>query len=164
MMALRIRLRDVVTGFVVTLLLVGIFMLWPQTFGGAVSYVMVSGTSMEPGLHTGDLVVTRVQSHYEVGDTVAFRIRDGEPGEGNVVIHRLVAGNEVDGFETQGDNRNYRDPWRPTRDDILGQRWVMIPGIGANIALLRAPIPLGALCGLLTVWVLAPRRKRVTAT
>ena len=157
----RLRLRDIVTGFVVTLLLSGIVVLWPTAFGGTVSYVMVSGTSMEPGMHTGDLVITRTRPRYDVGDPVAFRIRQGEPGAGNVVIHRLAGGNEVDGFTTRGDNRNYTDPWTPTRDDILGHRWILIPRAGLWIAQLRAPIPLGLFCGLHTVWVLAPRRRSV---
>lgn len=160
---MRIRFRDIVTGFVATWLLAAIIVLWPQPFGGAVSYVMVSGTSMEPRMHTGDLVVLRARAHYEVGDAVAFKVREGEPGEGNVVIHRLVDGNEVDGFATQGDNRTYLDPWQPTKDDILGAQWVLVPGIGVWIAQLRAPIPLGVFCGLLTIWVLAPWRKPTPA-
>ncbi len=163
-MPIPIRFRDIFTGFVATLMISGIVILWPHSFGGSVSYVMVSGTSMEPGMHTGDLVVIRARSEYRVGDSVAFRIREGEPGEGNVVIHRLVAGNEVDGFTTQGDNRTYQDPWTPTHDDILGRRWLLIPEVGMWIAQLRAPIPLGLFCGVLTVWVLAPRRKSSTAS
>lgn len=159
-MRLAIRLRDIITGFIVTLLAAGIVVMWPASLGGAVSYVMVSGTSMEPGMHTGDLVITRARPRYDVGDPVAFRVRPGEPGAGNVVIHRMVDGNEVDGFVTQGDNRNYQDPWTPRRDDILGRRWILIPRAGLWIAQLRAPIPLGLFCGLLTVWVLAPRRRK----
>ena len=31
----------------------------PAQLGGQVSYVLVNGTSMEPGFHTGDLVLVR---------------------------------------------------------------------------------------------------------
>jgi signal peptidase I len=38
---------------------------------------MVSGSSMEPRMHTGDLVIGREQSSDEVGDAVASRVPHG---------------------------------------------------------------------------------------
>jgi signal peptidase I len=35
------------------------FLLAPQALGGSVEYLVVSGTSMKPGLTAGDLVVVR---------------------------------------------------------------------------------------------------------
>src|SRR5579875_1905124 len=62
----------------------------PQGLGGRADWVLVSGTSMLPRLHTGDLVLVERRSSYHVGEVVAYRIRKGEIGAGHVVIHRIV--------------------------------------------------------------------------
>ncbi len=138
-------------------------LLWPSSLGGRVDYVMVSGHSMEPGLHDGDLVLVRDADHYEVGDAVAYRIADGEVGEGSIVIHRITGGNAKDGFTTQGDNRDSVDPWLPTEGEVLGERWLLVPGAGKAVAKLRSPALLGLVAGgLALVSVAAPSRKRDT--
>jgi signal peptidase I len=138
-------------------------LVWPASLGGQVEYVMVAGESMEPGLHTGDLVVVRESDDLEIGDTVAFRVPDGEVGEGAVVIHRIVGGGG-DGWQTQGDNRDLPDPWTPTDADVVGERWVMVPGLGNAFAKLRNPLPLGILAGGITFALLALPPKRRPAT
>jgi signal peptidase len=133
-------------------------LLWPSSLGGRLDYVMVSGHSMEPGLHTGDLVLTRRTDDYVVGDTIAFRVPEGEVGEGAVVIHRIIGGTPK-GWITQGDNRTAPDTWRPTNADVVGERWVMVPRLGVVFARLRNPLPLGILAALITfVAVAAPNR------
>lgn len=138
-------------------------LLWPSSLGGDVDYVLVSGTSMEPGLHTGDLVVVRQTADHQVGDTVAFRIPEGEVGAGSVVIHRITGGDR-DGWRTQGDNRDLADPWSPTDADVVGERWMMVPGLGAAFARLRDPLPLGILAATITFALLALPPKRRPAT
>lgn len=129
-------------------LLLGIaVLLWPATLGGKVHYVMVSGTSMEPHMHTGDLVLVREQDHYGVGDAVAYRIPAGETGEGSVVIHRITGGDAEVGFETQGDNRDRADVWRPTAADVLGKRQLLVGRAGTAVGQLRNPVPLALLAG-----------------
>src|SRR6476469_9792925 len=52
-------------------------LLWfclPQALGGRAGWVLVSGTSMLPQLHTGDLVLVEHRSSYQVGEVVAYRI------------------------------------------------------------------------------------------
>jgi signal peptidase len=122
-------------------------LLWPASLGGKVHYVMVSGTSMEPKMHTGDLVLVREQGGYDVGDAIAYEIPAGEVGAGSVVIHRITGGNGTDGFRTQGDNRETPDVWRPTGADVLGQRQLLVPRAGTLIAQLRNPLPLAILAG-----------------
>src|SRR5947208_4675826 len=92
-------------------------LLWfclPQGLGGRAGWVLVSGTSMLPHLHTGDLVLVERQSSYRIGEVVAYRVPNGEVGAGHVVIHRIVGGNGKTGWTMQGDNRTAADLWHPT--------------------------------------------------
>jgi signal peptidase len=124
---------------------------WPQTLGGKVAYVKVSGHSMETTLHLGDLVVVRAHAAYHVGDVVAYHVPHGQVGAGVLVIHRIVGGDAHKGFVTRGDNNHYDDPWRPRPAEIVGARWVRLPGIADLFARLRGPLPLAAFAALLTM-------------
>jgi len=119
----------------------------PASLGGPATYVMVSGKSMLPTLHEGDLAVLHEQASYSPGDVVAFRVPEGDPGEGAIVIHRIAGGSPRDGFVMQGDNKNDPDPWRPTQDNVLGKMWFHVPGAGRALAILQAPLPLATLVG-----------------
>lgn len=123
------------------LLLAWFFLFRPVSLGGPASYVMVSGVSMEPTLHSGDLVATRKHESYQKGEIVAFRV------EGGIVIHRIVGGSAGEGFVMQGDNKNAPDLWRPTAGDVVGRLWFTIPAGGDFLALLRQPLILGSLAG-----------------
>lgn len=141
------------------------FLLRPAFLGGPASYIMVSGPSMEPALHHGDLAVVRKQGSYSPGDIVPFRVPKGEPGEGAIVIHRIAGGTPEEGFVVQGDNKDAPDIWRPTPGDIVGKVWLHVPGAGRLLALLRDPLNLGLMVGGLTTLSLLgggevkPRRK-----
>jgi signal peptidase len=86
------RIHFWLRGAILAILAAGLCALvWPRPLGGQVSYVMVSGTSMQPKLHTDDLVVVRRRPHgYTKGDVIAYRIPAGEPGAGAQVIHRVI--------------------------------------------------------------------------
>jgi len=129
----------------------GLFAAWflllrPGFLGGPASYLIVSGTSMEPTLHDGDLVLLRKQGSYSKGDIVGFQV------EGGRVIHRIVD-ETAEGFVTRGDNKDGVDPWQPTADDTVGRLWFSIPGGGRFIYLLRQPLVLGALAASVAVFV-----------
>jgi signal peptidase len=113
--------------------------------------MVVSGTSMEPSLAGGDIVVTVRRSGYRRGELVAFRIRAGEPGAGGLVIHRIVGGNGTHGYVTRGDNRESIDPWRPRDPDVVGEAAVDVPRLGALVALLRTPFGMATLAALVTI-------------
>jgi signal peptidase I len=136
----------------------------PQQLGGPAAYILVSGTSMEPGLQPADLVVVWSAESYVSGDIVAYRIPEGQPASGFQVIHRIVGGDAERGFVMRGDNTNGPDQWHPARVDILGRQLVRLPAVAQVLMILRHPLVLAGLAGILaTMWLLqrpAVRRSR----
>ncbi len=120
----------------------------PQILGGPAAYVIVSGKSMEPRLHTGDFVVLVKERSYKVGDVIAYTVPKGETGEGAFVIHRIVGGSARSGYVTQGDNRRGRDLWRPTPEETLGKMRLAVPRVGLALAFVRTPLGLALVGGL----------------
>jgi signal peptidase len=140
---------------------VAVIVLWPVQLGGWTGYAIVDGTSMEPGLSTGDLVLTRKRSDYAVGDAVLYEsaLLDAN------VLHRVVA--EQGGrFTFRGDNREQDDPEALPASEILGAQWLALPGVGAAVLWLKQPLVLAALAFVLVFVVLgtgsvvARRRRR----
>jgi signal peptidase len=152
------RVAQLLITLVVAVLLWGT---WPQSLGGSVAYVKVNGESMDGTYNTGDLIVVHREAHYAVGDIIAYRVPKDKFAAGAQVIHRIVGGNGSSGFVTRGDNRTVVDEWHPRIGDVVGTAWARFPGLGSWFSKMARPIPLGALCGGLTVLVmLFPKRKR----
>lgn len=141
------------------LLAIGGFVAWfvllgPSAIGGPATYVFVSGTSMEPTLQTGDLVVVRSAEAYASGDIIAFLVPEGNPAAGGFVIHRIVGGSSTEGFTTQGDNRLDIDSWRAMSGDIVGEAWIVLPGAGPYLTWLRNPAVFASLAAGFTVFTI----------
>jgi signal peptidase len=117
----------------------------PQAFGGRAAYVLVSGKSMLPRYHTGDLVLVEKQPSYHVGQLIAYRVPKGDPMAGAQVIHRIIGGNAQKGFVVQGDNRTAPDVWRPKPRDIVGAKALRIPNAVLILQFLRSPLFLALL-------------------
>lgn len=144
-----------------TIVLAAASALWalPQPLGGSAGYVIVSGASMEPRLHNGDFVVARSQPSYRVGDVIAYRISEGQPGAGVLVIHRVIAGSAASGYITQGDNTTGADPWRPKPPDIVGRMQLSVPRAGLALALMRTPLGIATIIAIVTFMVVAATAK-----
>jgi signal peptidase len=123
---------------------------WPQSLGGRAGWVLVSGTSMLPRLHTGDLVLVERQSSYHVGEVVAYRVPKGQIGAGHVVIHRIIGGNGTTGWRMKGDNRTAPDLWHPTNKDVVGAKDLRIPHAWFVLRIFHMPVLLAlfAACGV----------------
>ena len=121
------------------LVLVWFNFLAPRAVGGPISVIWVSGFSMQPTLHTGDLSVLYERDRYAVGDIVAFDIP-----EGGTVIHRIV---EIrpEGYVFQGDNREQLDPWVLDERVIHGRQVLAIPQAAQVMGVLSRPPILAAL-------------------
>ncbi len=128
----------------VVALLGAFFLVGPKQLGGSVSYVVTSGSSMEPGMSDGDLVIVREASSYEVGDAVAYMNEE----LGSPVLHRIVR-KEGNRYVFQGDNNDFLDTYEPTDDKILGSSWVVIPGGGKLLRSLASPAVAASIAVLL---------------
>jgi len=94
------------------------------SFGSTFNVVRVEGSSMEPTISSGDLVILAARDRYEVGDVVAFRA--GNLG-GAVVLHRIIR-HRGDRYILQGDNNRFIDDYRPTAQEIIGRHLTHLPG------------------------------------
>ncbi len=122
----------------------------PVQLGGRATYILVSGNSMEPNFHRGDLVITQKHPKYRIGEAVAYY----DPMLEGVIYHRIVA-QEQDGFLVQGDANSWLDSHIPTDEDILGAEWIYLPGVGNILEKARQPGWLATIVVafvLMTVW------------
>lgn len=128
----------------------------PQFLGGPAAYVMVSGMSMEPTLHNGDLVIAHRHERYRVGDKVVYRVPKGDTGAGSLIIHRIVGGSAASGWIVKGDNKDIPDLWRPKGDEVVGSMWASVPGAGTLLAYAMSPFALAMICTLLALFIGLP--------
>jgi signal peptidase len=129
---------------------VGVTCLWfglPQSLGGRADWVLVSGTSMLPRFHTGDLVLVEHHSSYHVGEVIAYRVPKGQVGAGHVVIHRIIGGNGTKGWTMKGDNRTAPDLWYPTNHDVIGAKSLRIPDAWFVLRVFHMPVLLALFAG-----------------
>jgi len=144
------------------LLFAGLVVIWiafaPAKVGGQASYVMVNGISMEPGYHTGDLVILRKAQTYQVGDVVTYR----DTKLGAFVIHRIIS-IEQGQFVIKGDNNSWLDPYHPVQEEIIGKQWIHVPKVGRAMQWLLKPINLSLTVvlfgGVLMVSMMKPSQR-----
>ncbi|MGD0167488.1 MAG: S24 family peptidase [Gaiellaceae bacterium] len=109
----------------------------PTQLGGSTSYMIIRGVSMHPTIHAGDLVIVRKQSSYPVGAVVAYR----DTLSKQTILHRIVA-RSGDKYVFQGDNRKtnpHPDAFRPTKAQLMGTKWILIPYAGRALAWIQVP-------------------------
>lgn len=135
------------------LLAVAAFVLWPERWGGAMTYVVTSGTSMEPGFVQGDLAVLRASGDYRVGDVAAYDSSELQ----RIVMHRITEESD-EGYTFKGDDNDFVDPETVTDDQVLGELVVRVPGVGRYLTWLLKPINL-AIVAAAVVLLLGDRRR-----
>ena len=146
------------------LLLVFVAVAWmvfaPLKLGGQSAYIIVTGNSMEPGFHLGELVIVQPQLDYQVGDIVVYR----NPQLKAYVFHRII-GVKLDRFILKGDNNSWTDSYLPARGEVVGKLWLHIPTLGKVVQWLRLPLHLSLMAGatggiLMTVVFTGRSRKK----
>ncbi|HUY97870.1 MAG TPA: signal peptidase I [Verrucomicrobiae bacterium] len=155
------RCRDLASGAIrlvaALVLLVGLGVAWrvamPVPLGGSSFYAVVSGISMLPRYHTGDLVVVTAQAHYRVGEVAAYN----DPQLKLVVLHRIIA-RHGDRFVFKGDNNGFVDSYQPTQAQIVGAEALHLAGVGLLVEYLRTPIVAALILGFLWILAFAPAR------
>lgn len=99
---------------------------------GTMKARVVLTNSMEPTISPGDIVLTMKPDRItpEIGKVVAYQAKrfDGSPV--GVFSHRIIAGDEREGWVLKGDNNPDPDTQKPTNEDILGVIFYVIPFIG----------------------------------
>jgi signal peptidase I len=153
-------MRSRLTGATLLLLVVLAWVyLAPTQIGGSTSYVVTSGTSMEPRFHTGDLVLLRPADEYRVGEIVAYHSTAWHM----VVMHRIV-GRDGNRYVFKGDNNSFIDPDYPDRSALIGRLWIHIPHAGVVLYWLHTPaiaaVLLGGVAALLLLDGARRRRRR----
>jgi signal peptidase I len=141
------------SSFFSALLLLAVLAAWifflPLQFGGLTAYVIIDGKSMEPVYHMGDLVITRRETAYAVGDIVTYFNRDLKRN----VIHRIVA-IQAGAFTFKGDNNSWLDNDHPPFQNMVGKAWLHLPGVGIWLTRLQTPLGIAVLSVVIILIVL----------
>lgn len=135
------------------LLAVAAFVLWPERWGGTMTYVITSGVSMEPAFEQGDLAILRTADDYDVGDVAAYDSSELK----RIVMHRITEESEK-GYTFRGDNNDFLDPETVTDDQMLGELVVRVPGVGRYLTWFLQPINL-AIAAAALFFLFGDRRK-----
>lgn len=111
------------------------FFFAPTQIGGSTSYMIIRGISMNPSIHSGDLVIVHKRSSYPVHAVVAYR----DTLDKQNVLHRIIA-IKGDRYTFKGDNNPKSDPYQPTKSDLIGEKWIQIPYAGRALEWIQVPI------------------------
>jgi signal peptidase I len=140
----RRRTQSLLAGFWIAMLAAIWIALAPVQAGGQATYVIVAGQSMEPNFHYGDLVIVHKDTHYQVGDVVAYKNADLD----RYVIHRII--DERRGrYRLKGDNNSWIDQYEPSSQEVLGKLWVHLPRFGTYMQKMREPIYMALFAGFI---------------
>jgi len=127
-----------VSKFIVVLSIIILFinlLLWDTSNGkvsifNKVGVAVVISNSMEPILSVNDLIVTKKQDSYSVGDIVVYRSNN------ELIIHRIVR-IEQEKIVTKGDSNDYED--KPINlNKVCGKLNFSIPNVGAIVSFFKS--------------------------
>ena len=140
-------IKKLIAGALVALVLGSLwFVFAPVSVGGSSTWVVTDGISMEPRFHAGDLVLVRAQSHYHVGEIVAYNNKQLH----TIVLHRIV-GRDGSRYIFKGDNNNFLDFEHPAQNQLIGALWLHFAGLGGTLESLHSPVLIGAMFALATL-------------
>jgi signal peptidase len=135
------------------LLGVGWLLLAPVQLGGRYIYTIITGNSMEPNLHNGELAMMQPAEDYQIGEVVVYE----HPSLGHV-IHRIIA-KKGDRYTLQGDNNAWVDGYQPTKAEIYGSLRLHIPYAGKVVKGFRTPLGAAALAGVVGFFLFWPENQ-----
>ena len=112
---------------------------------GLISLRVVQTTSMQGTIEVGDLVVSQNWLKPQVGDIAVYRATDFFGEAQAMVVHRVIAGDQTDGYTFQGDNNQSADAQVVPAEDVVGVVSFWIPGVGG----IANPLVLAVLASLI---------------
>lgn len=115
---MRIPVRSILEQVAVA----GIVVLLALLVLGAWRPIRVTGWSMHPALHPGDVVVVRTSRQVNVGEVILFQA----PGHG-AVLHRVIGVNRTGAVRTRGDSNAIADRAALDRRDVVGPVRFVLP-------------------------------------
>ena len=127
----------------------------PPQVGGRTAWAVVEGTSMEPRLGAGDLVLVRARSSYDVDDVVLF---ESETLAGAHVLHRIVGTTQVASSPAATTAPRTTRIWL-AGDAVTGRLWLTIPAVGSVLQWLGRPLPIAVVLFALVFTLLAGGRE-----
>ncbi len=104
-------------------------------FGEYKSFLIQSG-SMEPSIHTGDIILIFRSPQYIKNDVVTFRTSDQR-----IVTHRIIekkVENRKELFLTKGDANEAEDDEFIGQENILGKVIFVVPKLGFMVAFAKS--------------------------
>jgi signal peptidase len=116
---------------------------------GFVKARIVLTGSMEPSISAGDIVILAPTPRAEpkVGDVVAYTGRRFSGEAVGTFTHRIIGGDTQNGFLVKGDANPAPDVQKPTKSDISGVVFFVIPLIGKfltpKMLMILVPVGLG---------------------
>jgi signal peptidase len=118
-------------------------------------FLVAEGSSMEPAIRRGDLLLLRgVGGGVGPGDVIAFH----EPyRRGVVVAHRVVEVVELNGvklFRTKGDANPAPDPWLVPEADVVGVVASVVPALGFLVLVVQSPVAKASTASLLALLIM----------
>ncbi len=127
----------------------------PPQLGGQTMLATSYGTSMEPMVHRGDVLILRKGGPARVGDVVGYR----SELLNRIVVHR-VKRIENGKLVLKGDNNDFLDPERVPQSAVVGHLALHVPEAGVALEELRKPRSAAALGILAAFFIAGGSRKR----
>jgi signal peptidase I len=132
---MKIQVQTILVGFLALVVgVVGWIYFAPTQLGGSTSYMIIRGVSMNPSIHSGDLVIIRKRSSYPIHTVVAYRDTLTKQN----ILHRIIA-IKGDHYTFKGDNNPSPDAFQPTKAQLMGEKWIQIPYAGSALAWVQVP-------------------------
>jgi len=122
---LKVLAEGILTAILLTLIGLTLVYVYPPLVGADFSYTIM-GSSMQPTLHPGDLILINraAPQQINVGDIIAVRLAD------RVFTHRVIEkrkGDQTILFKTKGDANEDPDPGYTSSTQIIGKVKLTIP-------------------------------------
>jgi len=146
---------NVFTGFIILLAVLILFSLFPIT--GNYKILIVQSGSMEPAIHTGSIVVTKPEAHYQVGDIITFGTISKTKAPTTHRIYSIDNGKYI----TKGDANEDPDMSPITANKIIGKVLFSVPYIGYLIDFARRPLGFMLIIGLPALLLISDEIKKI---